>query len=216
MFCTNCGKIVPDGAKFCTFCGTPAAPAPGGDKKSFEETFDHISEAAGNAAEEAKEALNSAGKSIDSAFSEVAGDLRGDAPRGGPLRTDRSLVAYVLLSLITCGIYGFYFIYTIARDVNVACSDDDEETSGLGMYILLSFITCGLYSIWWEYKLGNRLQNNGPAYGLTIPENGTTIILWRIFGALICGVGSFIGSYILIKNVNLICDAYNRQNGLTA
>ena len=29
-----------------------------------------------------------------------------------------------------------------------------------------------------------------------------------------CGVGTFVGSYILIKNVNLICSGYNRRNGL--
>ena len=30
MFCMNCGKALPDGAKFCMYCGTPlgAAPAP--------------------------------------------------------------------------------------------------------------------------------------------------------------------------------------------
>ena len=30
MFCMNCGKVLPDGAKFCMYCGTPlgAAPAP--------------------------------------------------------------------------------------------------------------------------------------------------------------------------------------------
>lgn len=30
MFCMNCGKALPDGARFCMYCGTPlgAAPAP--------------------------------------------------------------------------------------------------------------------------------------------------------------------------------------------
>ena len=30
MFCMNCGKALPDGAKFCMYCGTPlgAASAP--------------------------------------------------------------------------------------------------------------------------------------------------------------------------------------------
>ena len=116
---------------------------------------------------------------------------------------------------ITCGIYGYYFIYTVARDINIACDDDDEETGGLGVYILLSIVTCGLYGIWWEYKLGNRLQKNGPAFGLSIQENGTTILLWRLLGCALCFVGTFVGSYILIRNVNLICDAYNRKNGLT-
>lgn len=28
MFCMNCGKALPDGAKFCMYCGTPLGTAP--------------------------------------------------------------------------------------------------------------------------------------------------------------------------------------------
>ena len=128
-----------------------------------------------------------------------------------PLQTDRSLAAYIVLSLITCGIYGFYFVFSVARDMNEAI-DDGEKTPGLGIYLLLSILTCGLYSLYWEYKLGNRLANAGPQYGVAIPENGTSILLWRILGGFICYFGTFVGVHILIKNVNLICAAYNRQH----
>lgn len=29
MFCMNCGKALPDGAKFCMYCGTPLGAAAG-------------------------------------------------------------------------------------------------------------------------------------------------------------------------------------------
>lgn len=211
MFCPNCGKENPEGAKFCSSCGKPL-PA-GSAREAFDRTVNNVNNAAGHAAETAKEAFNSAGQKVDSAVSEVARDLGGGAPAGGPLKTDRSLVAYVLLSIITCGIYGYYFIYTVARDVNIACSDNDT-TSGLGMFILLNIVTCGFYGLYWEYKIGNRLSANAKTYGIEMQENGTTILLWRLLGALICFVGSFVGSYILIKNINAICAAYNREHGL--
>ncbi|MDO4960309.1 MAG: DUF4234 domain-containing protein [Eubacteriales bacterium] len=216
MFCPKCGNEIPDGSKFCTECGARVDIGAAGVK--FNETVNEASKAAGDAYEEAKEtakdAMNKAGQSLDSAVEEVANDIHGTYDPAGALKTDRSLVAYILLSLITCGIYGYYFIYTVARDINIACDDDDEETAGLGMYILLCFITCGFYGIYWEYKLGNRLAKNAPAYGMNFQENGTTILLWRVFGSVICGIGTFIGSYILIRNVNAICDAYNRKKGL--
>jgi hypothetical protein len=121
---------------------------------------------------------------------------------------------YILLTIVTCGIYGYYFIYQIAQDVNVACEGDGEQTSGLVAFILLSFITCGIYSWWWQYKLGNRLANNAPRYGLAFQENGTTIIMWDIFGSLLCFIGPFIAMNIIIKNTNAICAAYNQQKGL--
>ena len=81
-------------------------------------------------------------------------------------------------------------------------------------FIVLSFVTCGIYSYYWYYKIGNRLSNNAPRYGLNFQENGTTVLLWCVFGMLICGIGPFIAMHILIKNTNMICNAYNRSHGL--
>ena len=105
-------------------------------------------------------------------------------------------------------------IYKMAHDVNIACEGDGENTSGLVAFILLSLITCGIYAWFWYYNLGNRLAANGPRYGLSIQENGTTVLLWQIFGAFICGIGPFVAMHILIKNSNKICNAYNRAHGL--
>lgn len=133
---------------------------------------------------------------------------------GIPLQTDRSLAMYILLTIVTCGFYSLYFVYKMAADTNVACKDDGAGTAGLGMYILLSMVTCGMYSIYWEYSLGNRLMANAPRYGLTFTENGTSVLMWRLFGVVLCGIGPFIAMNILIKNANAICDAYNRANNL--
>ena len=102
----------------------------------------------------------------------------------------------------------------MARDVNVACQGDGDNTGGLVAFILLSAVTCGIYAIYWYYKLGNRLAANAGRYGLSFQENGTTVLMWMLFGSLLCGIGSFIASNILIKNTNAICAAYNRANGL--
>ncbi|MCD8107594.1 MAG: DUF4234 domain-containing protein [Oscillospiraceae bacterium] len=130
------------------------------------------------------------------------------------IRTDRNIVVYVLLTIITCGIYGLWFIYEWAQDVNEICRNDGDETPGLLKLILLSLITCGLYSYYWYYKLGNRLQANGPTYGVTISENGTTVLLWLILGILICGLGQYYGLHLLMKNTNTLATAYNQAYGL--
>ena len=131
-----------------------------------------------------------------------------------PLKTDRGLLGYIVLSILTCGIYSYYFIYTVARDVNTACAGDGKSTGGLLQFILLSILTCGIYSWWWQYSLGNRLAANAPRYGLSFTENGTTILLWLLFGSFLCFIGPFIAMNIIIKNTNSICMAYNRYNGL--
>lgn len=123
---------------------------------------------------------------------------------------NRSLLKYIIFSLLTCGFYSYYFIYKMAQDVNLMCHEDGESTSGLVAFVLLSYLTCGIYAWFWYYKLGNRLQANAPRYGLTFTENGTTVLLWFIVGALLCGLGPLFAMNILIRNTNLLARAYNR------
>lgn len=125
---------------------------------------------------------------------------------------NRSLVKYILLSLVTCGIYSYFFIYQLAKDVNIICAGDGKETAGLVKFILLSIVTCGIYSLIWMYGIGNRLAENAPRYGLNFTENGTTILMWYIFGILLCGIGPYIAVHIVIKNTNALATAYN--NGM--
>ena len=35
------------------------------------------------------------------------------------IKQDRSLLKYILLSIITCGIYSWIFLYELAKDVNI-------------------------------------------------------------------------------------------------
>lgn len=129
-----------------------------------------------------------------------------------PLPTDRSLLTYILLSIITCGIYNYYYVHRLSEDLNVACDGDGDNTPGVVSFILLSIVTCGIYSLIWYYKLGNRLQINARRYGMEFSENGTSILLWTFLGAWLCGAGYFIAMNIIIKNTNLICKAYNDYN----
>ena len=54
---------------------------------------------------------------------------------GTRLKDDRGLASYIILSIITCGIYS-YIHYKMAHDVNIACDGDGENTSGLVAFVL--------------------------------------------------------------------------------
>lgn len=114
----------------------------------------------------------------------------------------------ILLSIVTCGIYGIIFWYQYVEDVNTMCNGDGETTQNYIVVILLSMVTCGIYYYIWLYKLGNRMYNNGPRYGLTIEDNGSTLLLWSLLGAFIV-VGPYIAMYKMIENFNGIADRYN-------
>lgn len=123
----------------------------------------------------------------------------------------RSLLTLILLSIITCGIYGIIFWYSYSDDMNRICQGDGKETKNYIIVILLSFITCGIYYWVWLYGVGNRLSENAPRYGTNFQENGTTILLWMIIGSMLCGIGSFVAMHIMIKNINELGDRYNQM-----
>ena len=125
---------------------------------------------------------------------------------------NRSLLLFIILNFLTCGLYGLFFIHSWAKDINTICENDGEHTSGLLMYIILTFLTCGIYPIYWHYKNANRLYNISDDYNITINEDGTTILLWYLLGALLCGIGPFIALFILINNTNRLASAYNAKN----
>ena len=127
MFCANCGAQVPDGTKFCPSCGKPCST---GEKvkQAAEDVFNKSEQELGNAFEDVKQNFQGGTGSTPPPYS------------GGRLKEDRSLVTYILLSLVTCGIYGYYFIYKLAEEVNIACEGDGEQTSGLVAFIVIHYL----------------------------------------------------------------------------
>lgn len=123
----------------------------------------------------------------------------------------RSFLIYFLLNFVTCGIYGIFFWYKYAEDMNQVCNGDGKLTQNYILVILLSLVTCGVYYWIWVYGVGNRLQENAPRYGMNLTENGTSILLWMILGSFLCFIGFYYAQYILINNMNMIGDRYNQQ-----
>lgn len=187
MKCPNCNNAIADDSTFCAFCG---------HKVEMPYTSDYSEN-------------GSSQSTIHSTVREGAQSINSQFLFRIPVKTNYSLAAYILLSLITCGIYSYYFIYKMAKDVNQICSEDGDKVGGLGAYILLSFLTCGIYSIYWLYKIQNRLHIAGPRFGIPISETGTTILLWYLLGFLLCGIGPMVALYFVIKSVNRVGSAYN-------
>ena len=210
MYCSKCGKELTGNYSFCPNCGNPVKMTAGGGSTGSGSG----SAGGANFREAAGEAFDNVESSFDDAVKEVKQTVTGGDEGAGRLNDNRGLVVYIILNIITCGIYGYYFIYTIARDLNIACRGDGDETPGLLAYILLSFFTCGFYSLYWDYKIANRIYANAPRYGITVMETGTTVLLWYLIGALLCGIGPYVAVHFIIKNSNALFHAYNVQHGM--
>lgn len=96
----------------------------------------------------------------------------------------RSTVAVILLTLVTCGIYGLYWYYVIMEDLNKTMNRD-YISSGL---MLLLAIICFPVAWYILYKVDQGLVEVCAPEGVPYREN---FILWLLL-ALVFGVGVFV------------------------
>lgn len=106
--------------------------------------------------------------------------------------TQRNIGLCILLSIVTCGIYGIVWFINLVDDLNTAAGET-SATSGI-MVFVLGLVTCGIYTLYWMYKAGELTNKAKAAYGL--PTDNTTGILYLVLSLF--GLG--IVSYCLIQN----------------
>lgn len=92
---------------------------------------------------------------------------------------ERNIVVCIILSLITCGIYGIYWFIVMTDEANMV---SDEKNASGGMAFLFTIITCGIYFFYWNFKMGQKLHQAGQKYNKPIGDNSIVYLLLSIFG----------------------------------
>jgi hypothetical protein len=102
----------------------------------------------------------------------------GGAPAAGiPVR---SIVTCILLSIVTCGIYLYVWLFNLNEDMRRVTGDTNGPSGGV--VILLSLVTCGIYMIYWMYKQGDAIDRIKAARGLPNGNTGILYLVLSIFG----------------------------------
>lgn len=113
--------------------------------------------------------------------------------------TKRSIPLSIILSIVTVGLYAFYWIYTLTEDAHAAAGE--RTTASGGMVILFSLISCGIYSFYWLYKMGETIVMAKQRRNMTADTNLPIIYL------VLALFGFGIVSYALIQSaLNEIID----------
>lgn len=69
---------------------------------------------------------------------------------------NRNIAVCIILTIITCGIYGLYWFVKLTDETN---SMAPEKQSAGGVHALIyTILTCGIYGIYWAYKLGEKVD----------------------------------------------------------
>lgn len=172
MICRNCGFQCDDNASACPKCGSPVgynqqnAQNQGGRFANLNQQFNNFS----------------------NNFNQQFGSNNGFR---APIK-QKSIVTCIILSIVTCGIYGIIWFINIVDDLNTASGDVNGQ-SGVVVF-LLSLITCNIYGLYWAYKAGEKVSTIRQRNGLSADSNnGILYLILNLFGLSIV-------TYALVQN----------------
>lgn len=97
---------------------------------------------------------------------------------------ERNIALYIVLSIVTCGIFGLVWFVQLTDDTNTVTPPSPNGkpyTSGV-LALILTIVTCGIYGYYWAYKQGERLDQAKASRGMPTNNQSLIYLLLEIFG----------------------------------
>lgn len=92
---------------------------------------------------------------------------------------ERNLAVSIILTIVTCGIYGIVWYISMTDDVGTVSGD--QNMSG-GKAFLFTLLTCGIYSFIWSYNVGKDLNEAQLKAGKPATDNSILYLILSLFG----------------------------------
>lgn len=198
MKCQKCGAACEEGAKFCPVCGERLPGAENAEETSKTERK-CCPRCGAEYSEGAKFCAICGSPLTDERFGYSGGEQGGSFKNAQPSYSNRafgvsprSIPLYLVLTLLTCGLFGIYWFVCLVDDLN-SVTDTPNDTGGIVVF-LLSLITCGIYGLYWFYKAGEKISAAKMRAGAF--TSGNEGILYLILSVLNLGIIN----YCLIQN----------------
>lgn len=117
----------------------------------------------------------------------------------------KNLALYIILSIVTCGIFALVWLAMLANDLRTM-SKDESKMSG-GMVVLLTIVTFGIYGWIWYYQAGETLNSIKASRGISADQSsGVLYLLLAVFGL------SIVSSALIQDSLNKLIDS-SSNNG---
>jgi hypothetical protein len=205
--CPSCGAGNAEGTRFCVKCGTtlPTAPAPEAWRQS------------GDLGQQQQQGAPSGGFAPGSqpggyqtpdpyapatpSWQQPQGMMQ--QPQGYSaglyaIGEKRDPMMVVLFTFLTCGIYGWYWLYMMITEVKNALGREDINPA---MELVLSIVTCGIYMIYLFYKYPQMMLEMQDRAGRPRNDISMMSLLLAIFGLGIVSIA------VIQSELNNIWDA---------
>ena len=118
---------------------------------------------------------------------------------------NRNIFLFILLSIVTFGIYPIVAYCIMSNEINETCEGDGKKTMFYLWAALLGIVTLGIFPLIWFYKAMERLKDNGYRYGVNVKHSGGEFLLWMLLGSFIV-VGPIVAMCYFVSDVNQFSD----------
>ncbi len=128
----------------------------------------------------------------------------------GQLKTNRGLIKFILLSLITFGIYGLVVLSAVSTDINVIAGryDGKKTMHYCLIFFIFTALTFGIAPLVWYHRISARIGNELKRRGIAYSFGAGSFWGWNILGSLIA-IGPLVYLHKLLKAMNLLSTHYN-------
>ncbi len=121
----------------------------------------------------------------------------------------RDIALSIILTIVTCGIFGIYWFIVAVDDVN-KLSNKEGQFSGVIVF-LLSIVTCGIFGFYYFYKMGDTIdQYMITTRGMAPASKGILYLILAFIGLSIISIA------LIQSDLNSIADDFNSGGGFPA
>jgi Domain of unknown function (DUF4234) len=104
----------------------------------------------------------------------------------------------LILTYVTCGIYGLYWQYLTTQELSSASGRTELNP---GLELVLSVLTCGLFSLYVYYRNAELIHNTLTERGI-VHENKTQTVLLLVVASFFVGITAWIPPLLLQDEYN--------------
>jgi hypothetical protein len=86
----------------------------------------------------------------------------------------------LLFSILTCGIYYYWWVYKVSGEVQDFLGEPDTAPA---TELLLSALTCGLYLFYWDWKIAEKIARMQERVNIPPKDNTVLYLVLNLLGA---------------------------------
>ena len=122
----------------------------------------------------------------------------------------RGVILFILLNIITLGIYGLVVMSHISQEINTIASDYDKKTTPFYcLACFLSVVTLGIYGVIYMNNLCARIGSELKRRNIKYKFDEGTYWGWGVFGSLLLLIGPIVFYHKFFKAMKKLIADYN-------